>query len=158
MRKIAKEELLSKMLGKTYPEPNTGCWLWGGMVNACGYGIMKLADLPQFKTPLTHRISYFLHNGEFNYKLHVLHKCDTPSCVNPDHLFLGTHQDNMNDRTKKNRTNRIAPKGSSCGASKLDEAKVRKIRSLVGLTQREIADIYNVNQATIHYILSGKTW
>lgn len=158
MRRVLKEELLDKMMENTYPEPNTGCWLWAGMTNGSGYGIMKVASLPQFKTPLTHRISYFLHNGEFNYALHVLHICDNPICVNPDHLFLGTHQDNMDDRTRKNRTNRIAPKGSKCGASSLNEDQVREIRSISGQTQRQIAERYSVNQATIYYILARKTW
>lgn len=159
MRKIPKEELLTKLIDKTYPEPNTGCWLWSGMLNVSGYGIMKASSLPQFKTALTHRISYFLHKGDFNYNLHVLHTCDNPSCVNPYHLFLGTHQDNMDDRKRKNRTNRIAPKGSQCGRSKVNENIVHKIRALYPtLTQYEIAEAFNLNQATVSYIISRKTW
>lgn len=158
MRRIPENEVLTKLLSNTYPEPNTGCWLWAGMVNVSGYGIMKVASLPQFKTPLTHRISYYLHKGSFNYNLQVLHKCDTPICVNPDHLFLGTHQDNMIDRTRKNRTNRIAPKGSKCGASFLTENQVMEIRALKGFTQYEIANKYNVTQSNIHAILTRKSW
>lgn len=159
MRLVPKEKLLEKLISNTYPEPNTGCWLWSGMLNVSGYGIMKCASLPQFKTALTHRISYYLHKGEFDYSLNVLHTCDTPCCINPDHLFLGTHQDNMNDRKRKNRTNRIAPKGEKCGASKLTSTKVQNIRYLSSiLNQRELAEIFNVNQATIHYIITGKTW
>lgn len=158
MNLVTKEKLLEKLLSKTYPEPNTGCWLWSGMVNVSGYGIMKAAALPQFKTPLTHRISYLLHKGEFNYKLHVLHTCDNPICVNPDHLFLGTHQDNMDDRKRKNRTNRIAPKGEDQGYSKLTNEQVIEIRSITGISQKEIAKKYSVNQATISYIVQRKTW
>lgn len=157
MRLVPK--VLEKLLSKTYPEPNTGCWLWAGMLNVSGYGIMKSAALPQFKTPLTHRISYFLHNGEFNYSLHVLHKCDTPTCINPDHLFLGTHQDNIADRVKKNRSNRVGLKGEKGSMAKLTSKDIDEIRRLRGtMCQRLIGEKFNVKQSTIHYILSGKTW
>jgi hypothetical protein len=158
MKRIPKEELLEKLMKNVYPEPNTGCWLWSGMVNVSGYGIMKAASLPQFKTPLTHRLSYFLHKGEFDYSLNVLHKCDNPICVNPEHLFLGTHLENMIDRKTKNRTNRAAPKGSKCGASKITEDVVLKIRSITNKTQKQIADSFGLTQSAVHYIVSGKTW
>lgn len=158
MRKIRFDELMDIFYSKVYPEPNTGCWLWGGAVNICGYGIFKYQVLP-FKTKLAHRASYLLHYGDFDYNnLQVLHKCDNPACVNPEHLFLGTHQDNMNDRKIKNRTNRIAHKGSNCGASSLTENDVREIRSMTNINQYEIAKKYGVTQPTISCIIKRKTW
>jgi len=157
MRRIEVHELMDRFIRDTYPEPNTGCWIWGGGVNVDGYGVMKCVTLPK-ETRSAHRASYFLHNGPFDYSLQVLHRCDNPPCVNPDHLFLGTHQDNMNDRKLKGRTNKICPKGSKCASSKLDENKVLEIRKISGKTQREIGQIYGLTQSSIHFILSRKTW
>lgn len=82
------------------PEPNTGCWLWTKSVDNGGYGGISING----KDFLAHRFSWFLHNGAIPKKLWVLHTCDMPSCVNPDHLYLGTHQDNMDDMVKRGRS------------------------------------------------------
>lgn len=81
------------------PEPNTGCWLWTGGTNEGGYGIFNM----NLKTVRAHRASYEFHFGRFEKKLCVLHKCDTPACINPNHLFLGTHSDNARDMVTKKR-------------------------------------------------------
>ena len=78
------------------PEPNSGCWLWLGDLDSGGYGRLKIKG----KTYRAHRFSLL---REQQTDLFVCHKCDTPSCVNPDHLFLGTHSDNMKDMVSKNR-------------------------------------------------------
>ena len=75
-----------------------GCWLWGGGKNKKGYGQFFLNS-----RRLAHRVSYELFVGPIPDKLCVLHTCDAPSCVNPNHLWLGTNQDNINDRVKKGR-------------------------------------------------------
>lgn len=158
MKKLTKSDLKEAIISKSYPEPNTGCWLWGHSVNYFGYGIQK-ASIIHKNMVTAHRVSYWCFNGEFDLSLCVLHKCDTPACVNPDHLFLGTQLDNIKDRTVKGRTSRFAPKGSRSGASKLTEDDILTIRSLShNHTQRYLAKLYDVNQATIHYILSNKTW
>jgi len=158
MKALTELELKEKIINRSYPEPNTGCWLWGDSLNAFGYGILKASKI--HKNMVTaHRVSYWVNKNPFDLSMHVLHKCDNPCCVNPDHLYLGTHQDNMNDRTKRNRTNRIAPKGSKCGASKLTEKDIKSIRIMAcAFNQSQIADTYNVSQTTIHYILTRKTW
>jgi hypothetical protein len=88
---------------------------------------------------------------------HVLHKCDTPQCVNPEHLFLGTHQDNMRDMALKGRT----PFGSKNKDAKLKPEQVLEIRKLYaegGHTIRSLGTKYGVNYKNIHNIVTGKKW
>jgi hypothetical protein len=86
------------ILDRTIPEPNTGCWLWNMSLDQDGYG---RAVFKAFKTP-AHRISYLAFKGDLG-KMMVCHKCDTPACVNPDHLWLGTAKDNAVDCSIKGR-------------------------------------------------------
>jgi len=83
-----------------YPEPNTGCWLWGGSVDSSGYGVLRVGGLGKRATHL----SLELHGIKRGAGLHALHRCDMPPCVNPEHLFVGTHKDNMRDRAAKGRS------------------------------------------------------
>jgi hypothetical protein len=86
------------------PEPNSGCWLWTSAErgNRLKYGSMSIGNNAKF----AHRASYEAFVGEIPKNKFVLHKCDTPLCVNPDHLFLGTLKDNMSDCKNKNRNPR----------------------------------------------------
>lgn len=92
--KPMKQRLVNLMV----PEPNTGCWLFLGQLYRNGYGKINVAK----KTTSAHRVSYETFKGEIG-ELWVLHKCDTPCCINPDHLFLGTRQDNVDDMMRKGR-------------------------------------------------------
>jgi HNH endonuclease len=86
-------------------EPMSGCWLWTGGVNNHGYGLIHPGK--DYQTTLSmvfaHRVSWEMHRGPIPDGMDVLHKCDTPPCVNPDHLFVGTHASNMADASKKGR-------------------------------------------------------
>jgi hypothetical protein len=83
---------------KYIPEPNSGCWLWTSTVSTRGYGLFKLDRRQQF----AHRVAWSLANDrEIPQGLVVRHRCDTPTCVNPDHLELGTHADNAKDRDSR---------------------------------------------------------
>ena len=89
-----------------YFEPNTGCWLWAGRLVE-GYGIFTLNHRDN---QLAHRASYEHFVGPIPQGLFVLHKCDVRSCINPDHLFIGTHADNMADMKRKGRGRSVGGK------------------------------------------------
>jgi hypothetical protein len=114
MAKTIDERFFEKVI----PEPNSGCWLWDGACFVTGYGKFKKGGIDGY----AHRFSYELHFGQIKNGLHVLHTCDNPSCVNPEHLFLGTQADNNWDSMKKGRRAR----GERLG--KLTEDDVRYIR------------------------------
>ena len=140
------------------PEPMSGCWLWIGCLNnkASGYGIFSSNNKPG----LAHRMSYQMYKGEIPNGMCVLHSCDVRSCVNPDHLFLGTYFDNAKDMFSKGRNTKLRAYGESVGGSKLKESDVLEIRNLkkIGVKTRFIVNKYNVTKENINYILSGKTW
>lgn len=87
---------------KWIPEPNSGCWLWLGALFVSGYGWFQRGHRKQ-PGARANRISWELHRGPIPDGLCVLHRCDNPSCVNPDHLFIGTQLDNIADRDRKGR-------------------------------------------------------
>ena len=131
-----------------------GCWVWEASKFKSGYGIFTINKKP-FRA---HRIAFTLYKmPSIPDGLHVLHKCDNPSCVNPDHLFLGTHQDNMTDMCNKGRHVTHPLKGESAINAKLTDAQVRSIKIDTRL-QRIIASEYGVHQVLISRIKTGKAW
>jgi hypothetical protein len=106
-----------------------GCWVWqGGFFYRNhvekSYGVFFAR---WFNSRLAHRFSYLIHYGELSDSLKVLHHCDNPQCVRPDHLFLGTQQDNVADMHAKGRDKKA--KGSQTGNAKLTEEDIKAIRS-----------------------------
>lgn len=133
---------------------NTGCWLWIGTVVPKGYGQITHDK----KTWLAHRLSWTLHNGEIPDGKLACHKCDTPSCVNPDHLFLGDYRDNINDCLDKGRY--PVRSGETHPTAKLTYDDVAAIRQKLskGASQRALAAEYGVTRFNIMHIKHGRTW
>lgn len=132
------------------PDLNTGCWLWTGPLNK-GYGKCQAAG----KTTGAHRVFYELFSGPIPDGLFVCHRCDTPLCVNPAHLFLGTPADNVQDALKKGRHR--APRGEANGLAVLSEAQVLAIYT-DARTQGRVAAEYGVHPLTVSRIKTGKSW
>jgi hypothetical protein len=131
------------------PEPNSGCWLWLGGVQSMGYGMLG----PKKHRVLATRFSYEKYKGPIPIGLSVLHRCDTPLCVNPDHLFAGTQRDNLRDAAQKGRT----VHGEQHPGAKLTNQQVVEIRALLGqgVSQRLVALRFEVNPSTISRIAGG---
>lgn len=130
-----------------------GCWNWTGTRTDKGYGRFKTST----KNWRAHRLSYEMHCGPIPEGMQVLHECDNPSCVRPDHLFLGTNADNMADKCAKGREAHVGVKGVQHPKAKLTEDDVRTIRSMRG-TLREAATRFGVSQTTISDIRSRRCW
>lgn len=153
--KLKSRETLADRLNAMYiPEPNSGCWLWiGALSKDGGYGQISVDG----KMRKAHRMMYEMHRARIPQGMEACHTCDNPCCVNPDHLFAGSHLDNMADRERKRR--RTAPRGSKHAGSKLDESQVLEIRNLIGTkTYKEIADCYGVHKSLIYLINKGSKW
>ncbi len=132
-----------------------GCWNVNPGVSG-GYGKIQAFG----KTMSYHRVSYELYNGPIPSGYMVCHKCDNPSCVNPEHLFLGTAKDNMQDKIDKGR-HVAAHKGEGHHRARLTEWQVKEIKqhlSKGSMTQYELAEKYGVSQTLINNIKTGKRW
>ena len=133
------------------PEPNSGCWIWLGHLNACGYGAFGFNG----RSRLAHRVSYEVFRGSFPKNKKVLHRCDMPCCVNPDHLFVGTQADNVADMESKNRA--YHPRGENHGHTKITVEIVRAIRR-DPRSERKIARAMGLTRAIVHNVKNGRTW
>lgn len=141
---------------KWIPEPNSGCWLWTAAHNGSGYGLISNGP-PRTSVWYAHRASWLLHKGEDPGGLWVLHRCDNPYCVNPDHLFLGDPSDNTQDCIKKGRSKIYTWYGSRSGMSKLTESAVNIIRKS-NKTNSSLAREYGVSTVTVTLAKNVKTW
>jgi hypothetical protein len=135
------------------------CWLWQGRVNERGYGLIDKGGHSRHggRPLLAHRVAYELAHGSIPDGLFVCHSCDTPRCVNPDHLWLGTNADNAADMARKNRSNQ----GERCPSAKLTAERVTEIRrrwAEGGVQQKALAAEYGVSRGVVSEILSGKSW
>jgi len=145
--KMTEKEFWSKV------KKTDTCWEYQGSVGRDGYGKVCVDGMHW----RAHRLAYFYTYGETGDLL-VLHHCDNPVCVKPEHLFLGTCKENTQDMLKKERDSLV---GSRNFNAKLTEEQVAVIKNLYSsgcFTHQQIADRYKVHRSTVTYILCGKQW
>jgi len=133
-----------------------GCWLYRKQRSSDGYGVFKMNG----RSVRAHRFSWELANGPIPDGLWVLHRCDTPRCVRPDHLFLGTPRDNVQDAIRKGRRRYEPARGEQNGSAKLSVAQVReaRVRVAVGEPKASVARDFGVHPTTILRLVEGNTW
>lgn len=153
---MERRPLSDRFADKIQPEPNSGCWLWDGGVNEHGYGIIGLGSRDQ-GTDKAHRVSWRLHRGEIPEGMNVLHRCDVPCCVNPEHLFIGTLGENSRDMVRKKRNFVPDNRGERSRCNKLDAAAVRHIRRRE-LTGPEYGRLYGVSKSAVYQIWGSHNW
>lgn len=136
---------------KHFQNRTTGCWEWLGYTDKDGYGTFQINRKPY----RAHRIAWEIRFGKIPKNKLVLHACDTPCCVNPDHLFLGTQADNIADKMKKQRHKYQI--GSNCHSAKLIETDVLAIRK-DARKHKIIAQEYGIHPSTVSQIKSRKRW
>ena len=135
------------------------CWIWQGSLDYHGYGHMTIGSAVDGsrRCVKAHRLSWELHNGSIAENLEVCHSCDTPACVRPNHLFLGTHLENFQDATRKGRV----AHGERSGSAKLTAAEVLTIRAewaSGGVEQSDLAARFSVDQGLISKIVNRRIW
>lgn len=136
-------------------DPNSGCWLWQGQSAGAGYGLVR-GDGGRKR--LTHRVAYERVHGPIPARMFVCHRCDTPACVNPSHLFLGSAADNARDMVAKGR--KALRRGADNPFATLEEAQVREIakRLLAGASCASIARDLAVSKHAVGQIKRGRSW
>ena len=144
---------MERFYEKVEPEPNSGCWLWTAYVHRItGYGEFRFNG----RARQAHRVAWELERGPIPDGMWVLHKCDVPGCVNVDHLFLGTHQDNMDDMMAKGR----GARGAALPHTKLtieDVIEVRRLRA-AGMTYKALGEMFGVTRRALRDLVNGVNW
>lgn len=149
---IRMTDIEKRFWSKVEVKERHDCWFWRAGKDKNGYGMFWIK--PQNQP--AHKVAYKFEFGSFEKGLHVLHKCDNPSCVNPYHLFLGTNQDNIKDMIKKGRS----LKGEKAHSAKLTEIEVKQIKKLIneGMSSGMISKRFKVHKSTIKDIKALRTW
>jgi len=148
-----------RFLVRVIPMPVSKCWEWSSSKDSDGYGQHICYVDGKKKSARAHRVAWELFNGPIGAGLCVLHICDNPSCVNPDHLFTGTHKDNARDREKKGRG--AIQRGEKNGRAIINMEIARAIRNEylnTWISQSDIAKKYKISQQAVSRIVLGETW
>ena len=153
-------ELQERLLSHIKINAVTGCWEWQGSKRN-GYGRMIVGSRTDGtrRSKSAHRVAYELYHGEIPNGMEICHKCDNPCCVNPSHLFIGTRQDNIDDRERKGRN--ITFIGEEQPRAKLTKKSVKDARwerVHKGTSFQVLADRYGVSKKTIQNAVNGVTW
>ena len=148
------DERLVERFHAKYRKDESGCWIWMASCAGMGYGQIKLPG--ERRQIYAHRLSYLIHKGPLPEGKQICHTCDNPKCVNPDHLFVGTSQDNHDDmKEKKRHTYRQQSK-----TAKITEEQARQVLGMVGLgiKQTVIAKAFGLSQVQVSRIKLGQRW
>ena len=143
--------LPARIESKIMPEPNSGCWVWLGGTNQKNYGHIWSSELKRHER--AHRMVYQILVGAIPAGKQLLHTCDNPYCVNPDHMFVGSNAQNRADSVAKGRH----AKGESCGLAKLTEDQVRQIRRSSG-SAAYIGKQFGTCATNVYDIRNRRTW
>lgn len=148
---MSDNRTLLERVNKFITKPShTNCWLWSGQIHpSFGYGMLRY----NVRKWTAHRATWTAYRGPIPRGMSVLHHCDVPNCVNPDHLYIGTQADNMRDRKVRNRYTPYY--GDENQATRIPEKYVDEILQS-NLPYAELAEIYGVTYAGIYFIKNGK--
>lgn len=153
---------LKERIKESSIENEFGCWIWQKCKKSFGYGYMTIGSRKDGsrKTELSHRVSFMAFNGELKEGLWVLHKCDVADCVNPEHLYAGTREENVRDMMKRGRLNHFY--GEACPNSVLkdkDVMDIRKERMEKSTSYRKLACKFGLkSHTTVIQICNGELW
>lgn len=158
---------IDRVMARIEAVTESGCWIFMGALNEAGYGIVGLGRKGS-PNDRAHRITYRHFVGEIADGLFVCHRCDVPSCCNPDHLFLGTPKENSHDMMRKGRGSKpprnLHDRGSYRYNAKLTEDMVRTLRRRFDCGEtgyaiwKELNALYGMHQAPVYRMLNRKTW
>ena len=142
---MTRDEIIEKHSDKYVREPMSGCWIWAASVDKHGYGMLWNGR----QMDRAHRVFYASRNNVDLHGIFVLHDCDNPSCVNPYHLHVGNQDQNMKEKANRGRA-----------AKKLTKEKAIRILGALeeGISQRAVADAFNVSQRLVWSIKAGEIW
>ena len=154
---VIDDGLLGRFWAKVDKLGDGGCWTWTASTDTCGYGSIGLSN--QRLCVRAHRVSWVIENGEIPNGKYVLHRCDNPACVNPDHLFLGDQKDNMKDMIEKGRGyDRLGSGNPNNILSEDDVVDICKLLSDDEYSAVEVAEMFFVSQHVVSQINTGKNW
>lgn len=151
-------EKIKNFWGKV--DQSSTCWEWKGPKAKNGYGTFS-GLYRVFKTTWAHRLAYLITRGPIPPGLEILHSCDHRSCVNPDHLSLGTRKENMRQASERGKLfHWTRPRGESNLSSKLTEMQVKQVIKLSseGYSKNQICKEFNISRCTVHRLTKGKSW
>lgn len=151
---IVDPDLVKRFNEKWTKDDLSACHIWTGARLPKGYGFIKLPK--QRKQIYAHRLSYLIHKGEIPKRIKVLHSCDNPPCVNPDHLFLGTAKINQQDMKSKGRS-LFGERNALCKLIARDVLEIRAMYA-AGVRQKKIAQVYGISQGEVSRITRRVRW